>query len=136
MIDLYRLCADLKDERSPLRAAAGRAISALNGMLNMPSAKTVELISGWKESFRSLYGDVSTNLSSNRKLDQEALLARYGVTGIPEIEQAEAVQRLVFAVQTYFSLLVKLTAWEFLQGEKEKAPPTWEELLLGNFAEQ
>ena len=134
-MDLYRLCADLKDEQSPIRTAAGRAVSALNDMLSAPSAKTMELISGWKESFRTLYGDVSTNLSSNRKLDQRVLLERYGLTGVPEAERAEAVQRLFFAVQTYFSLLVRITAWEFLRGEQEEFPG-WEALLLGTFAER
>jgi len=134
MINLYHLCRDLKRDCSALREDYGRAVSGLYALLKSPSGRTLELIGGWKEAFRTLYGDVSTNLSSNRKLDQDALLVRYGVTGVPEAERAEAVQLLFFAVQTYFSLLLKTVAWEALRREKEKSPPGWEELLLGTFA--
>ncbi len=129
MIDLYRLCEDLRED-SPLRTSAAQAVSELYALLNDPSGGTRDLTAGWREAFRTLYGDVSTNLSSNRKLDQEARLARYGITGVPEPERAETVQTLFFAVQTYFSLLVKAAAWDAL-GEEDAG---WEPLLLGTFA--
>ena len=134
MLDLYLLCQGLKDDRSPLWRASREAIRALYGLLRHPGGRTRELLEGWREQFRTLYGDVSTNLSSNRKLDQAALLERYGVTGVPEAERAETVQLLFFAVQTYFSLLIKNAAWEILREEREGAAPGWEELILGTFA--
>lgn len=134
MIDLVLLCRDLRREQSTFRQNSGQAIFQLYRLLNEPGADTRDLMAGWREAFRTLYGDVSTNLSSNRKLDQAALLARYGIRDVPEAERAAAVQTLFFAVQTYFSLLVRSVAWEILRDKRESVPPGWEELITGSFA--
>ena len=134
MIDLYRLCADLKNDRSGFRRASDRAVLELLELLRSPNEAVRALTDGWREAFRTLYGDVSTNLSSNRKLDRSALLERCGLGGVPEAEQAETLQLLFFAEQTYFSILIRLAAWEILRGERDEAFPPWEELLPGTFA--
>lgn len=134
MIDLYRLCEELKQEGSVLWRDAAGSIRTLYGSLCRPAGRSRELLEGWREQFRTLYGSVSTNLSSNRKLDPAALLARYGITDVPETDRAEAVQTLFFAVQTYFSLLIKAIAWEILREDGEDAPPEREALILGTFA--
>ena len=134
MLDLYILCRDLKNELSGLCQASGQAIGSLYRLLRDPGGGTLDLTAEWKESFRILYGDVSTNLSSNRKMDQAELLERYGLGGTPEAERAETVQILFFAVQTYFSLLLKTITWEILRDSEDAASPGWEELILGTFA--
>ena len=48
---------------------------------------------------------MSANLSGNRRLDPAVLLARYGLD--PAGGEGEAVGRLLFALPTYFRLLLQ-----------------------------
>lgn len=134
MLDLERICQDLREEGSPLRQSSIKTVGILYRLLCRPGRRVADLLAGWQDQFCILYGNVSTNLSSNRKMDQEALLARYGLTGIPEDRRPEALQRLFFAIQTYFSLLLKSAAWELLSDGREAGPPSKEEIILGSFA--
>lgn len=68
MINLYLLCADIKNSQSKFRKQTNTIISQIYSYLNHPNSKTETLITGWKEDFRYIYGDISTNLSSNSKL--------------------------------------------------------------------
>ena len=131
MINLYLLCADLKNQNSTFRNKSNSIITKVYDFLNTPSEKTEFIIKGWKEDFRYLYGDVSTNLSSNQKLNKSSLLQNYNITVEQEL-QAEAVQMLFFSIQTYFSLLIKLVTKNILQGKK-RIDCSANELILGDF---
>ena len=115
MINLHLLCADLKNRYSELRHKNNNIISEIYSFLNTPSPKTAELTAGWKEDFRYIYGDISTNLSSNSKLDRNVLLSRYNITNVDEEHSAESLRLLFFSIQTYFCLLTKYIMKNVLQ---------------------
>lgn len=131
MINLYLLCADLKNQNSTFRNKSNSIITKVYDFLNTPSKKTESIIKGWKEDFRYIYGDVSTNLSSNQKLNKSRLLQDYSIN-VEQESQAEAVQMLFFSIQTYFSLLIKLVTKNILQGKK-RIDCSANELILGDF---
>ena len=130
MIDLDSLCNDLKRSRSPLRRTGNRLILQLFHLLQAPTPQTHRLLTGWEEEFQAIYGDVRSNLSSNRKLDAPQLLQEFGVEPGPSDTHPRQVQLLFFSIQTYFSLLVKLIAREAL----ECPNCSGDDLILGRFA--
>ena len=116
MLDLYLMCMDLKNSNSVLRQKSNNIILDIYKILNNPTDKTVKIVEGWKKEFKYVYGDVEANLSSNNKLDVEEILSRYGIT--PEVQNtAEQAQMLFYAIQTYFSLLIKTMMKEVLSKE-------------------
>lgn len=105
MLDLYRLCRDMSNPKSPLRREADWWVGQIASCLDRPSPATAALLAGWREDFRMIYGEIS--FSAHKRLDRSALLAAYGLEpGTPE-EREERMQHLVLAIQTYFSLLIK-----------------------------
>ena len=130
MLDLDALCSDLKRSRSPLRKTGNAILLRLLALLAAPSPKTQQLLAGWEEEFQYIYGDVRSNLSSNRKLEAERLLMEFGIVPGCAEEQPRQVQMLFFAIQTYFTLLVKLAAREILSCPGGSG----EDLILGRFA--
>lgn len=136
MIDLYLLCADLKNGQSGFRQQTALIISQIYSCLNHPSAETENIISGWKENFRYIYGDVTTNLSSNSKLKKDKLLDIYGISAAPGCDETEALQLLFFSIQTYFSLLVKYIMKKILQDIRDENGFSYEEIIMGDFAKK
>lgn len=131
VIDLYRLCADLKNSQSNLRQNSNNIIYEIYTFLNNPSEKTQMVIEGWKEEFSYIYGDVNSNISSNSKLNPAELLAEYGIEYIEE-NWTEEIQLLFFSIQTYFSVLIKSMMKEILSTQSNKNK--YESVLLGSFA--
>ncbi len=136
MVDLPFLCANLKKKRSKLKQRAVGDMARLYSCLSRPSRRTEKIIAGWKEDFRSVYGDFATNLSSNQKLDRDAVLELYGISAAPGGDRTEALQLLFFAVQTYFSLLIKYVMADVLQGIRAENGFSPEEMILGGFAKK
>lgn len=136
MINLYLLCADLKNSQSGFRQQTTIIISQIYSHLNHPTLKTENVIAGWKEEFRYIYGDITTNLSSNSKLKKDALLNAYGIHVDSEVEEIEALQLLFFSIQTYFSLLTKYIMKNTLQGIRDENGFSHEEIILGKFAKK
>lgn len=134
MIDLYLLCADLKNEQSCFRQQSALIISRIYSYLSHPSEKTKEIIDGWEEDFRYIYGDIATNLSSNSKLRQDKLFNIYGIKILPGDDKIEALQLLFFSIQTYFSLLTKYIMKNILHGIRDENGFSHEEIILGDFA--
>ena len=134
MIDLYLLCTDLKNGQSSFRQQTTFIISRIYSYLNCPSGKTEKIIAGWKEDFRYIYGDISTNLSSNSKLKKEELLTSYGITAPPGKDETEGLQLLFFSIQTYFSLLIKYILENILQSIHNENVFSYEEMIMGDFA--
>lgn len=131
MLDIYIMCMDLKNAHSNVRQKSNNIILDIYKILNNPTGKTVKIIEGWKKEFRYVYGDVDANLSSNNKLDIEEILSRYRIT--PDAQNtAEQAQMLFYAIQTYFSVLIKTMMREVLSGESDAA--TIEDIILGRFA--
>lgn len=132
MIDIYCLCMDLNNSQSDLKQKSDHIIANIYSVLNNPTKRTQGIINGWKEDFRYIYGDVEANLSSNNKLNHMELLARYRI-------KAEAgtlpgqVQLLFYAIQTYFSILIKCMMREILS-EDDLGKRDYKSILLGDFA--
>lgn len=102
MLDLFLLCTDLKDTKSDTRRQSDHMIREIYKFLNAPSEKTRMILNGWKEDFQYIYGDVES-----RQMQMEA-----------------------FAIQTYFSILMKVIMNETLDGESDAGP---EDVLRGKF---
>ena len=130
MIDLYLLCTDLKNKQSRFSLQTTFMISRIYSYLNCPSGKTEKIIAGWKEDFRYIYGDISTNLSSNSKLKKEELLTSYGITAPPGKDETEGLQLLFFSIQTYFSLLIKYILENILQSIHNENVFSYEEMII------
>ena len=131
MIDLYMICADFKNASSNLRKKSNTIIFEIYKILNSPTQITSDMIRGWKNDFRYIYGDVKTNLASNNKLNAEEVLERYGV--IPEEKnKTEQIQLLFYAIQSYFSVLIKSLMKEILCPDDEIVSE--KDIILGNFA--
>lgn len=136
MINLYLLCADLKNRQSRLRQTSTMIISDIYSYLKHPSEKTKDMIAGWKGDFCYIYGDITTNLSSNSKLNKEKLLGDYGIKVSSENDEIEVLLLLFFSIQTYFSLLVKYIMKSILQGIRGEKECSYAEIILGDFARQ
>ena len=136
MIDLYLLCADLKNGQSHFRQQSTIIISEIYSYLKHPSKKTEDIITGWKEDFRYIYGDISTNLSSNSKLNKEELLSDYGISVIDGEDNVEALQLLFYSIQTYFSILTKYILRNILQSIHDNKTYSHEEIIMGEFAKE
>lgn len=131
MLDLNLICRDLKNVHSNLRQNSYNIILDIYKNLNNPTENTMKIIEGWGKEFKYIYGDVEANLSSNNKLDIEEILNRYGIE--PDMQNtAEQVQMLFYAIQTYFSLLIKTMMKEILSEERNKTSA--EDIILGRFA--
>lgn len=136
MIDLYTLCADLSRRKSAFRTHSNAVIADIYAALGAPSEQTRSLAAGWREDFRFIYGGLSPGLSGNRRLDMETLFHAYGIPGPAPETGAKALQTLFFAVQTYFSLLVKYIMADILREIRHGGGFSREELILGEFARQ
>ena len=131
MIDLYMLCMDLKNQQSYFAQQSKITIHEIYEIINAPTEKTQRIIKGWKKDFRYIYGDVDANLSSNNKLDTKSILNKYMVTPIEERE-AEQTQLLFYAIQTYFSVLIKIMMQDILTDGDESY--TDRDIVRGRFA--
>lgn len=134
MINLYLLCADLKNNQSDFNQQTILIISQIFHQLNNATIETKKMIAGWKDDFRYTYGDISTNLSSNSKLNKDELLNNYGILATSEIEKIETLQLLFFSIQTYFSLLTKFIMKSTLQGIRNESDFSYEDVVLGEFS--
>lgn len=132
MIDLYMLCMDLKNAQSNLRQESNVIIQDIYKILNNPNLKTQNIIEGWKTDFRYIYGDIESNLSSNNKLNATELLSRYGITSVAS-KEPEQLQLIFYAIQTYFSILIKCLMNEILS-ENSKENIAFDDIILGKFA--
>ena len=130
MTDLHLLCADVKNERSPIKLKICRAVAEIYLFLRRPSDKTGEAYARWKEDFKYIYGDADSNLSSNSKLDRQKLFRAYGISS--EDFGTESLLSLFFSVQTFFSLFTKYIMKEML-GAGEV---TYADIILGEFAKR
>ena len=130
MIDLEALCSDLKRSRSPVRRTSNQIILQIFHILEHPSPQTQALFSGWNSDFSYHYGDVLSTRSGNRKLNSAQLLSCFDLRQNTSEVDDDVVKRLFFSIQTYFSLLLKLSLYESLS-----CPPcSSEQLISGKFA--
>lgn len=130
MLDLHRFCRDMSDPKSSLRREAEGCIGRIAACLDRPSAGTAARLELWREDFRVIYGEIS--LSAHKRLDPAALLRSCGLDPGPEAGWEMRMQKLVFAIQTYFSILVKVAAAAALGADLRDR----EGVLRGTFARE
>lgn len=130
MINLYLLCADLKNTQSNMRKQSNTIIYEMYTFLNAPSEKTKCILDAWKEEFSYIYGDVNTNISSNSKLNPKELLEEYGISYDDE-NWPEEIQLLFYSIQTYFSVMIKCLMKNMLAKD---AKMNTTDIILGKFA--
>lgn len=133
MINLRQFCFDLKNPQSNLTTTTRNIIREIYSFYNTPSCHTKEMLEKWKQDFKYIYGDVETNISSNSKLKKEALFSTYEISTIENSSDSESIQYLFFAIQTFFTLMIKVIMKSILIGE---LPISDEEIILGTFAER
>ncbi len=126
MLDLHRLCRDMDNPKSALRRQADGLVREIYAFLRNPSPQGKAALDGWREDFRVIYGEAT--LSAHKRLDPEKISSAFGV--LPEGDLEEQARTLLFAVQTYFSLLLK-TAVAAALGE---IGTDWRGLIYGTFA--
>ncbi len=123
MINLCALCGDLKNAQSPLRKEIDNAAAAILSFLRRPSEKASALTAGWREDFRSIYGDLSAGPSGNSRLVRLA----------EDCGGTEELLLRFFSIQTCYSLLVKVIMESALRGLHGGGPASREDLILGGF---
>lgn len=126
MTDLKRMSAELSSSRSEASKKSDEIIRELYGHLSRPSENTAAAFGEWSEDFRYIYGSAAENLSSNGKLDRGELAARFGIS----TENENELMLLFFAVQTFFSILIKALTADVLTG-RTYSPV---EIVTGSFA--
>lgn len=140
MLDLRMLRADFDRRESPLCRQIQRITQQMSSFLTSPSAGTAKAMAAWREEFHYIYGDKASHSAGGRGRSEEKL-------------------QQIFALQTCFSILVKLMMREILRdrldagGVGEVCPgvrkkrgaeadhgaetihgTTYRDLLLGEFA--
>jgi len=131
MLDLYKICTDLKMPHSKLTYRTNALIGEIYTITKCPSDRTLEVLAGWKEDFKYIYGSIDTNLSSNSKLNTRDLLASHGIFHEEEISDNEATQLLFFAIQTFFSLFIKLATDEVFAQGQGREERNYSDIILG-----
>lgn len=118
MLNLQHISIELQKDYSPLNKVSKQLIRKFYCGLINPSEKINELISLWKKEFEFVYGNVSENLSSNKKIKPAHLAELYGIDTFEgkEIQITE----LFMAIQTYLSLIVRIVAYKIINAIKDE----------------
>lgn len=130
MIDFYLLCADMKDKHSVLRRNSVQTVAHIFDFLTHPSEATASAEADWRNGFRCIYGEFPSSLSGNSRLSPRALLDEYGISAD---DADSALLPLIFAIQTYFSLLMKFITADLLAAGDGRGF-SHEEIISGEFA--
>ncbi|MDE6016175.1 MAG: N-6 DNA methylase [Acetatifactor sp.] len=125
MLDLFSLYTDIKNEESGFRRQMEDIVQEIYVFLENPSRETARMTAGWREEFAYLYGDAQFSLP----------------------EGGQDAHLLFYAMQTGFSILIKVMTREILCESKEQPVQAFgvaqeeyfaqaSELLRGEFARQ
>lgn len=123
MLDLFSLYTDIKNEESRFRRQMEDIVQEIYVFLENPSRETARMTAGWREEFAYLYGDAQFSLP----------------------EGGQDAHLLFYAMQTGFSILIKVMTREILCESKEQPVQAFgvaqeecfaqaSELLRGEFA--
>nr|ABE02417.1 BsrGI methyltransferase [Geobacillus stearothermophilus] len=116
MIDLNKVRISLQDEKSNLSKMSKELIHIFYLRLLNPQESLKQIKDNWEKEFNFIYGDIKNNFSSNKKVKPQELANTYSIN----TENGEVdVFCLFYAIQTYFSLFIKLLTYKLLSGIKE-----------------
>lgn len=123
MYDLHSILIQLKKEDTPLHGVMVRCVRCFYQWLDPTLWEGSALFELWAQELELIYGDLHQRLSPNAKTDAGSLGDRFGFDTPPELP------RLLQSIQTFYSVLIKLIAWNTLRGATPEPPLT--ELLSG-----
>ena len=123
MYDLHSILIQLKKEDTPLHGIMVRCVHCFYQRLTPALREDPALFELWEQELELIYGDLHQRLSQNAKTDAGDLGDRFGFNAPPELP------RLLQSIQTFYSVLIKLIAWNTLQDASLEPPLT--ELLSG-----
>src|SRR5699024_5959130 len=61
--------------------------------------------------FKFIYGDIENNISSNKKIKPDKLIEFFNLN----IDRDLDINKLFFSIQTYFTLFIKIIAFEIVK---------------------
>lgn len=123
MYDLHSILIQLKKEDTPLHDIMVRCVHCFYQRLTHALQEDPALFELWKQELELIYGDLHQRLSQNAKTDAGDLGDQFGFNAPPELP------RLLQSIQTFYSVLIKLIAWNTLRDASLEPPLT--ELLSG-----
>ena len=123
MYDLHSILIQLKKEDTPLHGVMVRCVRCFYQRLDPTLWEGSALFELWAQELELIYGDLRQRLSPNAKTDAGSLGDRFGFDTPPELP------RLLQSIQTFYSVLIKLIAWNILRDDSPTPPLT--ELLSG-----
>ena len=123
MYDLHSILIQLKKQDTPLHDIMVRCVHCFYQRLTHALREDPALIELWEQELELIYGDLHQRLSQNAKTDAGDLGDQFGFNAPPELP------RLLQSIQTFYSVLIKLIAWNTLRDASLEPPLT--ELLSG-----
>ncbi len=123
MYDLHSILIQLKKEDTPLHDIMVRCVHCFYQRLTHALREDPALFELWEQELELIYGDLHQRLSQNAKTDAGDLGDQFGFNAPPELP------RLLQSIQTFYSVLIKLIAWNTLWDASLEPPMT--ELLSG-----
>lgn len=115
MLNLCEINNSLKDSKSNLNEIGRNIINILYNKLNTSDEELNKIELEWNKEFKFIYGDIEKNISSNKKIKPEKLVKIYDLNCNGKLN----INKLFFSVQTYFTLFIKVLAFEILKDIKE-----------------
>ena len=123
MYDLHSILIQLKKEDTPLHDIMVRCVHCFYQRLTPALREDPALFELWEQELELIYGDLHQRLSQNAKTNAGDLGDQFGFNAPPELP------RLLQSIQTFYSVLIKLIAWNTLRDASLEPPLT--ELLSG-----
>ncbi len=114
MYDLPRILAQLREQNSPLFAQEGKLIRCFCHKLACLSAGQDPLFTMWDRELTFTYGSPSQLLAENSKIKPAQLHALYGF----EPGEEPPLPLLLKGIQTFYSVLIKLIAFNLVSGAR------------------
>ena len=118
LLNLQHISIELQNDYSSLNKVSKKLIRKFYYSITNPNEEVIELINLWKKEFEFIYGNVSENLSSNKKIKPAELAEFYGIN--PEDTNGILVTELFMSIQTYLSLLVRTVAYKLVVSLKNE----------------
>ncbi len=118
LLNLQHISIELQNDYSSLNKVSKKLIRKFYYSITNPNEEVIELINLWKNEFEFIYGNVSENLSSNKKIKPAELAEFYGIN--PEDTNGILVTELFMSIQTYLSLLVRTVAYKLVVSLKNE----------------
>lgn len=117
MYDRMSIYARLLDRQSPLFRTEQQMVRCLYERLDALCAGDDPLFRMWRSELAFTYGDLDARLSPHAKADPRTLGALYGFAPSESVRPALLLQ----SIQTFYSILIRLIAWNLVQSAGEPA---------------